>query len=400
MKISKSASALVFIIALSVFGLIGCGEQPGHGAATSFKSPGTPTTISSVTGEVSVLKAGTSTWTAAAPGMSLEENDHIRTGPGSNAIITFFEGSTIELAANTEIGVSELGIAEAGNSTLIKLQQEIGTTRSRVEKLVDPASNYEIETPAGAAVVRGSVGDVEVDNDGTTKITNIEGRWCGIGQGKEVCIPTGYYIIIVPSHVPSTPKPVPLPPILPPHEVINQPSSSASSARSAAPPVIIQVSPPLPTSVPQLPLQTWTQTTVEDFDGGTTENVTVVDVGGGNGTVMLLISKGVESTICYPTGTLESSSHDCGHAAVFGTISWDGDTPGLTELKFQIATNSDNSTWNFVGPDGSPTTYYETSGTNIWPGHNGNRYIKYKAFLSTVILCETPELEEVRITFR
>jgi hypothetical protein len=387
-NILKSVPALVFIIALLVLGSIGCAEQVGQGTATAFQTPGKPTTISSVTGDVSVLKAGTSTWTAAAPGMSLEENDRIRTGPGSNAIITFFEGSTIELSPDTEIGVSELGIAEAGNSTLIKLQQEIGTTRSRVEKLVDPASNYEIETPAGAAVVRGSVGDVKVDKDGTTTITNIEGRWCGIGQGKEVCIPAGYYLVIVPLHVPSIPQPVPPPPILPPPAVTSAPSSSPST-----------VGPSSPNRQQPRTIQTWTQTTVLDFSGGIGDNVTVVNVGGGDGTVMLLISKGLETSICYPSGTLESSSHDCGYAADFLKISWDGQTPGSTELKFQIATNNNNSTWNFVGPDGSLSTYYQTSGSNIWSGHDGNRYIKYKVYLSTLILCQTPQLDEVRITF-
>jgi hypothetical protein len=383
-NILKSVPALIFIIVLLAVGTIGCAEQ---GATTSFKTPGNPTTISTVKGDVSVLKAGTSTWTAAAPGMSLEENDRIRTGPGSNAIITFFEGSTIELSPDTEIGVSELGIAEAGNSTLIKLQQEIGTTRSRVEKLVDPASNYEIETPAGAAVVRGSVGDVKVDKDGTTTITNIEGRWCGIGQRKEVCIPAGYYITIVPLQAPSTPKPVPPPPVLPPPEVSYQPSSAPSSASSST------------NANNQLRrLQTWTQTTVRDFSGGTSENVTVVNHGGIDGVVVLTQHK-VETTEYYQTGTLESSSYDCGRPANFITISWDGSTPDSTGLKFQIATNNDNSTWNFVGPDGSPATYYQISGTSIWSGHDGDRYIKYKAYLSTPDVHQTPQLDEVRITF-
>jgi hypothetical protein len=390
-NILKSVPALVFIVALLVVGSLGCAEQSGQGTAASFKTPGTPTTISTVTGDVSVLKAGTNTWTAAAPGMSLEANDRIKTASGSNAVITFFEGSTIELAADTEISVSELGIAESGNSTLIKLQQQVGTTRSRVEKLVDPASSYEIETPAGAAVVRGSIGDVKVDKDGTTTITNIEGRWCGIGQGKEVCIPTGYYIVIVPLQVPSSPKPLPPPPVLPPPEVTNAPSSSPS---------VIGIGPASPRRQQPPRWQTWTQTTVSDFNGGTSDNVTVVNVGGSDGSVVLITNIGQESFICYPSGTLESSSHDCGHYADFGTISWDGQTPGSTELKFQIATNNDNSTWNFVGPDGNPATYYVTSGSAIWSGHDGNRYIKYKAFLSTAILCQTPELEEIRITFR
>lgn len=382
--------ALILVLVLSLlFSSISCGEQGTNGSAINSKAPSQPTTISAVSGEVFVLKAGATNWSKASSGMVLDGGDHIKTGDGSNATITFFEGSIIELAANTEISVSKLGIAETTGSTLINLGQQIGKTRSRVEKLVDPASRYEIETPAGAAVVRGSVGDVEVDKDGTTRITNIEGRWCAVGQGKEVCIPSGYYIVIIPKQMPGTPTPIPPPPILRPPTLPYQPPPS--SARSGTSPKV------------QLPrLQTWTQTTVQDFDGGVSENVTVVDVGGGDGTVTLAIQfRGeIADGWYYSTGTLESSSHDCGHPADFGTISWDSQTPNSTELKFQIATNNNNSAWNFVGPNGSPLTYYETSDTDIWSGHDGHRYIKYKTYLSTADPNHTPDLEEVRITYR
>ena len=377
MNISKSSVLILFFVITLVFVSISC--------SPSYQAPSELTTISALTGEVFVLKAGTTTWTKASAGMSLEAGDRIKTSAGSNAVVTFFEGSTIDLAADTEISVSELGIAKHADSTIIKLWQQIGKTRSRVEKLVDPASRYEIETPAGAAVVRGSLGDVEVDKDGTTRITNIEGRWCGIGQGKEVCIPQGYYIAIIPNQVPSIPAPIPPPPILPPPPLPYHPPTPSS--RQSAP---SQVNSRLP--------QTWTQTTVQDFNSGISENVTVVDVGGGDGTVML---HKPEKGDCYdPSGTLESSSHDCGYPADFGTISWDSQTPDSTELKFQIATNNDNATWNFVGPDGSSATYYTTSGADIWSGHDGDRYIKCKAYLLTTDCNQTPELEEVRITYR
>lgn len=149
-------------------------------------------------------------------------------------------------------------------------------------------------------------------------------------------------------------------------------------------------------------MRVWIQTTVSYFNSGTSDNVEVVDVGRGDGTVMLLRGKRKCHTGgCYfPSGTLESSSHDCGHSADFGTISWDSETPSSTELKFQIATNNDNSTWNFVGPDGSSATYYTTSGADIWSEHDGDRYIKYKAYLLTSDGDRTPKLKEVRITYR
>lgn len=185
------------------------------------------------------------------------------------------------------------------------------------------------------------------------------------------------------------PVPIPPPPVLPPPTT---PSFPQSSRPSSIPP-----SRWLPQPQPQW--QTWTQTTVNEFTAGTGDNVTVVDVGGGDGTVILATS-GESQGYYLSLGTLESSSHDCGRPAEFGTISWDSQAPGGTKLKFQIATNNNNSTWNFVGPGGSPMTYYKTSGANIWSGHDGHRYIKYRAYFGTTNPAQTPKLEEVRITYR
>ncbi len=370
---------LILILVFSLMaGSIGCGEQAVTGPTTATRAPSQPTVMSTISGEVSVLKAGTTEWKEASPGMALEPGDRIKTGAGSNAVITFFEGSTVELAADTEISVSELGIAEPAGSTVIELWQQIGKTRNRVEKLVDPASRYEIETPAGAAVVRGSLGDVEVDADGTTRITNHQGNWVGVAKGKEVAIPQYYYLIISSNQVLGTPTPIPPPPV-------------PTQPQQPPPPPTSQKTPP-PTRLVR-PL-IWIQTTVQDFESGASDNVVVIHAGYGDGTVIL------EKEDCYAaSGALQSSSYDCGGPADFGFISWDNQSfAGKTALKFQIATNNNNSTWSFVGPDGTSTTYYETSGTGIWPGHDGNRYIKYKAYLLTTACNQTPLLKAVRIT--
>ncbi len=101
----------------------------------------------------------------------------------------------------------------------------------------------------------------------------------------------------------------------------------------------------------------------------------------------------------YSSGALTSSVHDTGYAADFGAVSWNATTPAGTTLKFQIATNSDNSTWNFKGNDGTSGTYYTSSGAGIWTGHDGDRYIKYKAFFDTGDNSKTPTLHDVSITY-
>jgi hypothetical protein len=149
------------------------------------------------------LKAGTASWTEAQVGMELDVGDTIKTGGNSTADITFFDGSTMELEAGTQIEILSLDIVCATGVTTIGLLQTIGDTISHVTKILDPASSYEVETPSGVAGVRGSGLRVQVifDNpnyeDGTTLVTNLEGNIYAIAQGVEVQVPVGQTCILV-----------------------------------------------------------------------------------------------------------------------------------------------------------------------------------------------------------
>jgi VCBS repeat-containing protein len=166
---------LTILVALA---LVGCGEE----------CPSTLTMLSITEGDVSVMKEGTDDWTEVEVGMELEVGDAIKTGDDSGAEITFFDGSTMELEAGTEIEVLSLDFACDTGVTTMTLEQTIGTTISRITKLLDPASSYEVETPTGVAGVRGSILIVTVGGNGTTLITNEEGSVYAIGQGVELQI--------------------------------------------------------------------------------------------------------------------------------------------------------------------------------------------------------------------
>jgi hypothetical protein len=147
--------------------------------------------------------------------MSLQQGDRIRTGPSSSAVIIFFEGSVTEVSADSEIRLDEM--RREGGSTVVKIREEIGTTSSRVDKLIDARSRYEVETPAGSALVRGSVMGVIVLDNGTTIIDAIQGQCWALAQGVEVLIPEGMRSIIYRG---------------------SAPSGAASSSGSVNPPVI------------------------------------------------------------------------------------------------------------------------------------------------------------------
>jgi len=121
--------------------------------------------------------------------------------------------------------------------------------------------------------------------------------------------------------------------------------------------------------------------------------------GGHDTTFKVYVSGQPDGKGYYPSGNLTSSVYDTGYYAIFDSISWNSTEPVGTSVMFQIATNNDGATWNFVGPDGASGTFYTTSDSDIWPGHVGYQYIRYKAYLETNDTDETPVLHDVSITY-
>ncbi len=210
----------IFLIALLsalILNLLACGQaaksttpyMPASQAAG--KTEPSPLTVLSIAGgDIFIMKPGDKEWIKGQAGMTLGSEYKVKAGADGLATITFFEGSTIELTGDTELVLAQLGIS--GTSSTIKLKQTLGQTVSRVKKLADSASRYEIETPAAVAAVRGSIMFVSVAQDGKTVVGNIEGLISAIAQGEEVRLPENTHVNIAPGSPPEPPKPGANPP--------------------------------------------------------------------------------------------------------------------------------------------------------------------------------------------
>ena len=98
---------------------------------------------------------------------------------------------------------------------------------------------------------------------------------------------------------------------------------------------------------------------------------------------------------------LDSSSFDTGSSSTaYTTLNWQptSQDPAVI-VKFQVATNNDNATWNFIGPDGTSGTYYTTSGGTISSANNNNRYIRYRVYLSTTNNTKNPTITSVGVNY-
>jgi hypothetical protein len=163
--------------------------------------------LTELTGNIQLLQAGSNTWADAKLGMYLQAGDTINTGPNGTALLTFSDGSSVQLQINTELDLSELSANAQNGSTNISMAQLAGTTINRVAKLINTNSSYEISTPTGSAAVRGTEFTIQVLTDGTTATAVSEGTVWMTAQGVTVSIGANQASVVNPGSPPSSPEP-------------------------------------------------------------------------------------------------------------------------------------------------------------------------------------------------
>lgn len=98
-------------------------------------------------------------------------------------------------------------------------------------------------------------------------------------------------------------------------------------------------------------------------------------------------------------GLVDSTTFDTGSAggAQYHALMWRGTFVATSgEVKFQIAgANAAGGPWTFLGPDGTPNTFYggvqDASIPFSYSAHNDQRYFRYRMTLATT----TPRVDEV-----
>ena len=108
-------------------------------------------------------------------GETLEEGDLVRTGVDGRAEIRYFDGSVTRLDRETEFEVTDLEMLEETGGKQVEGTQTSGRTFSRVVKLTDSESRFEVATPTATASVRGTIFDTRYLPDGGSVVWVLEG---------------------------------------------------------------------------------------------------------------------------------------------------------------------------------------------------------------------------------
>jgi type II secretory pathway pseudopilin PulG len=109
-------------------------------------------------------------------------------------------------------------------------------------------------------------------------------------------------------------------------------------------------------------------------------------------------------------GELVSSTFDTQEedGVTFSSIMWLGVLgAGSSNVQFQFAssdTPDSGGSWDYIGPDGTSGTYYSPTGPGlriplVGANHTGDRYFRYKIYISRGVAGTTPIVEDVIITW-
>ncbi|MBN1810371.1 MAG: FecR domain-containing protein [Anaerolineae bacterium] len=149
-----------------------------------------------------ILVAGSSTWQPVEVDTQIEAGDRIRTGSDSAVQLAFFDGSTTDLAPETEVSIVQMSSRKSGGGKVVVLQQWSGQTYHRVQPLLDAESRFEVETPSAVASVRGTEFALDVGADGTTLVIVVEGLVNVEAQEVTIAVEAGHGMVARPQQPP------------------------------------------------------------------------------------------------------------------------------------------------------------------------------------------------------
>lgn len=153
-----------------------------------------------VRGDVSYKLAGSSEYQRLAPGVALPQGATIKTGDDSSALLVLGSGSVVAIRANSEVEVTKFEQAPFSGPISVDAEPSVSNTEirlinggvtSKVAKL-KKGSSYTVNTPVGAAGVRGTTFNVFYNAEtGEFSISTAEGLVVFSSSGTETPVADG-----------------------------------------------------------------------------------------------------------------------------------------------------------------------------------------------------------------
>ncbi|MCL4262923.1 MAG: FecR domain-containing protein [Anaerolineae bacterium] len=146
-------------------------------------------------------------WTAVNKLSTVTAGQRLRTGSLSQATLTFYDGSQAHLHAHTELSINELNAQRpADGFRTVILTQHVGESDHDVEFRNDGGSRYEVNTPAGSGIARGTKFQVLVTPGLLAQFAVTEGKVDVTGLSQTVSVIAGQTTAVLAGSPPQTPN--------------------------------------------------------------------------------------------------------------------------------------------------------------------------------------------------
>ncbi|MCC6415227.1 MAG: FecR domain-containing protein, partial [Opitutaceae bacterium] len=172
------------------FAFVACALIPVHGQEAAARAPGV-IKVAKVTGEVTAVKDGKTI--TLATGAEIAQGYVVNTAHNASAVLAFSNGATINLAQDSSLSIDEFlqdPFADEVSLASMTAEPSVSTTKlnlsrgelvGNVKKLnADAGSSFTVQTPVGAAGIRGTTFRIVFRPDGTGKaffsLTTVEGN--------------------------------------------------------------------------------------------------------------------------------------------------------------------------------------------------------------------------------
>jgi hypothetical protein len=149
-----------------------------------------PAKVTKFSGNVEIARNFDWKWVKVVPDMLVQEGDWVRTRARSSAEIQEDDGTVVVLRPNTKLMFESNGNTKTarGEVRTTRLKLDEGTILSRVRKLAQRDSRFEITTPTATSFIRGTEFRVKVEPEGSTRLEVLEGRVDFGGESEQVSV--------------------------------------------------------------------------------------------------------------------------------------------------------------------------------------------------------------------
>jgi len=159
--------------------------------------------ITELSGQVEVAEAPGQAWQPLAAGAKIQAGQRLRTGEASLVRLTFPDGSSTRVYANSDLTLASLANSPTGLSA-VRLIQHLGHTAHIIVAHQSEAT-FSIETPAGVASVQGTAFNVFVNPNGQARFAVETGQVRLEAQGEAILLSAGQVSVASPGHTPGLP---------------------------------------------------------------------------------------------------------------------------------------------------------------------------------------------------